>query len=99
VDQHSAALAGMSYFGLVQYIGDVRSADWMAYYENLFGFTQIQDEQRFGILPKGKLMRIPCGAFLWQLVEPDPAWMTTARPSACSVLVWERSMSMRLSRH
>ncbi|RFO97259.1 4-hydroxyphenylpyruvate dioxygenase [Rhodoferax lacus] len=72
VDQHPAALAGMSYFGLVQYIGAGRSVDWMAYYENLFGFTQIPDEQRFGILPKGKLMRSPCGGFLWQLVEPDP---------------------------
>ena len=72
VDPHPVALAGMSYFGLVQYIGAGRSVDWMAYYENLFGFTQIPDEERFGILPKGKLMRSPCGGFLWQLVEPDP---------------------------
>ena len=72
VEQHPVALAGLSYFGLVQYIGAGRSVDWMAYYENLFGFTQIPDEQRFGILPKGKLMRSPCGTFLWQLVEPDP---------------------------
>ncbi len=73
VDQQPPALAGMSYFGLVQYIGGGRSADWMAYYENLFGFTEIPDDLRFGILPKGKLMRSPCGTFLWQLVEPDPA--------------------------
>jgi len=72
VDPHPPALAGMSYFGLVQYIGGGRSVDWMAFYENLFGFTQIPDEQRFGILPKGKLMQSPCGSFLWQLVEPDP---------------------------
>jgi 4-hydroxyphenylpyruvate dioxygenase len=72
VDPHPPALAGLSYFGLVQYIGGGRSVDWMAYYENLFGFTQIPDEQRFGILPKGKLMQSPCGKFLWQLVEPDP---------------------------
>ena len=27
---------------------------------------------RFGILPKGTLMRSPCNGFLWQLIEPDP---------------------------
>lgn len=72
VDQHPAALAGLSYFGLVQYIDAWRSVDWMAYYENLFGFRLIPDEQRFGIMPKGHLMQSPCGSFLWQLVEPDP---------------------------
>ncbi len=72
VDSKPAALAGMSYFGLVQYIGLERSADWLAFYEQLLGFKPIPDEQRFGILPKGKLMRSPCQQFLWQLVEPDP---------------------------
>ena len=72
VDPHPPALAGMSYFGLVQYIGAARTADWSAYYENMFGFVEIPDEERFGILPKGKLMRSACGHFLWQLVEPDP---------------------------
>ncbi|MBN9323978.1 MAG: 4-hydroxyphenylpyruvate dioxygenase, partial [Delftia acidovorans] len=32
----------------------------------------LPDAQRFGILPKGKLMRSPCKRFLWQLIEPDP---------------------------
>lgn len=72
VETEVPALAGNAYFGLVQYIGPERSPDWMAYYENLFGFTQIPDEQRFGILPKGKLMKSACGRFLWQLIEPDP---------------------------
>jgi 4-hydroxyphenylpyruvate dioxygenase len=72
VDPHPPALAGMGYFGLVQYIGGDRTADWSAYYEAMFGFVPIPDEERFGILPKGKLMRSPCGNFLWQLVEPDP---------------------------
>ena len=72
VDPHPPALAGMCYFGLVQYIGAARTADWLAYYENMFGFVEIPDEQRFGVLPKGKLMRSACGRFLWQLVEPDP---------------------------
>ena len=74
VDQHPKAIADMSYFGVVQYIGAGRSADWLAYFENIFDFAFIPDDQRFGILPKGKLMKSPCGQFLWQLIEPEP-WM------------------------
>lgn len=72
VDAAPPALAGMRYFGLVQYIGGARTADWLAYYERMFDFALIPDDQRFGILPKGTLMRSPCGGFLWQLIEPDP---------------------------
>ncbi len=74
VDPHPPALSGMGYFGLVQYIGAGRSADWLTYYEHMFDFVTMADEERFGILPKGKLMKSPCGTFLWQLIEPDP-WM------------------------
>jgi len=74
VDHHPKSIADMSYFGVVQYIGVGRSADWLAYFENIFDFTFIPDDQRFGILPKGKLMKSPCGQFLWQLIEPEP-WM------------------------
>ena len=74
VDPHPPALSGMGYFGVVQYIGVGRSADWLTYYEHMFDFVAIPDEQRFGILPKGKLMKSPCGTFLWQLIEPEP-WM------------------------
>lgn len=72
VDPRPPALAALTYFGVVQYIGADRSADWMAYYEQMFDFSLIPDAQRFGILPKGTLMRSPCGGFLWQLIEPDP---------------------------
>ena len=68
------ALAGMRYFGMVQYVGASRGVDWSVYYERMFGFVPIPDEERFGILPKGMLMRSPSdapgGSFLWQLVEP-----------------------------
>jgi len=74
VDQYPKSIADMSYFGVVQYIGAGRSADWLAYFENIFDFTFVPDDQRFGILPKGKLMKSPCGQFLWQLIEPEP-WM------------------------
>jgi 4-hydroxyphenylpyruvate dioxygenase len=82
VDPNPPALAGMSYFGVVQYIGAARSADWLTYYEHMFDFTPIPDEERFGILPKGKLMKSPCGSFLWQLVEPEP-WMDSEDNAEC----------------
>ena len=28
--------------------------------------------QRFGILPKGRVLRSPCGTFHLQLIEPEP---------------------------
>jgi 4-hydroxyphenylpyruvate dioxygenase len=73
VDTKPAALANLSYFGLVQYIGLERTEDWCAYYSEFFGFSRIPDEERFGILPRGCLLRSPCGQFLWQLIEPDPS--------------------------
>ena len=73
VDPHPAALADMRYFGVVQYIGAGRSAEWLHYFEHMFDFAPIPDDRRFGILPKGKLMQSPCGSFLWQLIEPDPS--------------------------
>jgi 4-hydroxyphenylpyruvate dioxygenase len=82
VEQHPAATADMSYFGVVQYIGAGRSADWLAYFEHMFDFSFVPDEQRFGILPKGKLMKSPCGKFLWQLIEPDP-WMDADESPEC----------------
>jgi 4-hydroxyphenylpyruvate dioxygenase len=82
VDQHPAAIANMNYFGVVQYICAGRSADWLAYYEHMFDFSFVPDDQRFGILPKGKLMKSPCGQFLWQLIEPDP-WMDADESPEC----------------
>jgi len=73
VNPHPPAIGGMGFFGLVQYVGIERSNDWIAFYKELFGFSFVPDEQRFGIMPKGHLMRSPCGSFMWQLVEPD-AW-------------------------
>ncbi|MBD8050564.1 4-hydroxyphenylpyruvate dioxygenase [Limnohabitans radicicola] len=82
VDPNPPALAGMSYFGVVQYIGAARSADWQTYYEHMFDFSSIPDDERFGILPKGKLMKSPCGTFLWQLIEPD-VWMDSDDSPEC----------------
>ena len=70
VDARPPAIAGTAFFGVVQYIGLGRSAEWIVFYQRLFGFEPIPSEQRFGIMPAGTLLRSPCGGFLWQLVEP-----------------------------
>lgn len=76
VSQSPPAVAGMHFFGVVQYIGPERSYDWIEFYGELFGFELIPDEQRFGIMPKGKLLRSPAldpaNSFMLQLIEPDP---------------------------
>lgn len=72
VDPHPPALAGMRWFGVVQYIGNDRMEDWTEFYAELFGFKALPDEQRYGILPKGRILRSPCGTFFLQLIEPKP---------------------------
>jgi len=75
VEQRPAATAGIRFFGAVQYIGSERSFDWVEFYESLLGFKLVPDEERFGIMPKGKLLNAPSikasSGFMWQLVEPD----------------------------
>ena len=75
VDQNPPATAGIHFFGVVQYIGPERSYDWIEFYRELFGLDLIPDEQRFGIMPKGKLLRSPAlekaNSFMLQLIEPE----------------------------
>jgi 4-hydroxyphenylpyruvate dioxygenase len=72
VDKQPPAIAGLHWFGLVQYIGTDRMDDWSEYYRELFGFDELPDEERFGILPKGRILRSPCNSFYLQLIEPEP---------------------------
>lgn len=72
VDQQPPAIAGMHFFGIVQYIGNDRTEDWTEFYTALFGFSVLPDEQRFGILPKGRILQSPCDSFFVQLIEPEP---------------------------
>ena len=72
VDPQVPATAGMAWFGIVQYVGEDRIADWTEFYGALFGFTALPDEQRFGILPAGRILASPCGTFYLQLIEPPP---------------------------
>jgi 4-hydroxyphenylpyruvate dioxygenase len=72
VDRQPPALAGLHWFGIVQYIGTDRMDDWCEFYRELFGFDELSDEQRFGILPKGRILKSPCDTFYLQLIEPEP---------------------------
>ena len=73
VERTPPAVAGLHWFGLVQYIGNDRMEDWTEFYRELFGFDALPDAQRFGILPKGRILHSPCRSFYLQLIEPDPS--------------------------
>ena len=71
LSEQRAALADMHFFGIVQYIGTDRMEDWTEFYTRLFAFGLLPDNERFGILPKGRVLRSPCGSFFLQLIGPD----------------------------
>ena len=72
VDPKPPALTGLRWFGVVQYIGNDRMEDWTEFYGELFGFKVMPDDERYGILPKGRVLKSPCGSFYLQLIEPEP---------------------------
>src|SRR5512138_2013072 len=50
VDPHPPAVAGLHFFGIVQYIAAGRTPDWVEFYSRIFGFTPLPDRVRFGIM-------------------------------------------------
>ncbi len=82
VDRNPPAVAGLHFFGIVQYIGAGRSYDWLEFYRALFGIQAIPDEQRFGIMPAGKLLRAPAlqpaNRFMLQVIEPEADSLDTS---------------------
>ena len=72
IDPKPPATTGLHWFGVVQYVGNERMEDWTEFYAELFGFTPQPDDERHGILPKGRVLRSPCGSFYLQLIEPEP---------------------------
>jgi 4-hydroxyphenylpyruvate dioxygenase len=71
-ERRPPAVAGLHYFGIVQTIGNDRTAEWVEFYRQLFGFSVLPGGQYFGILPKGTLLESPCHKFYLQLLEPPP---------------------------
>ncbi len=71
VDPHPPAVAGLHWFGIVQYVGADRTDDWVAFYSQIMGFRPLPHEVRFGIMPRGLLLESPCRKFFLQLIEPE----------------------------
>jgi 4-hydroxyphenylpyruvate dioxygenase len=71
VDPRPPALAGLRWFGVVQYIGAGRTADWIEFYRELFGFAELGEDRETGVLPKGSVLASPDGSLQLQLIEPD----------------------------
>lgn len=78
-DPRPPALAGMHWFGVVQYIGLGRTEDWIAFWCELFGFSVMGQEREEGLLPQGTILRSADGQLHLQLIEPEvdneDAWM------------------------
>jgi 4-hydroxyphenylpyruvate dioxygenase len=71
-DPRPPAIAGLHYFGVVQAIRVDRTADWLDFYQSLFGFSVLPQGRYFGVLPKGTLLESPRQKFYLQLIEPPP---------------------------
>ena len=63
--------AGMHFFGIVQYIGADRTADWVEFYSQIFGFTPLPDACASASCPMGCCCRARAASFFLQLIEPE----------------------------
>src|SRR5258705_364723 len=72
INPNPPAVAGLHWFGVVQAILSGRTADWLDFYQALFGFTVLPRGQYFGVLPKGTLLESPSRKFYLQPTEPPP---------------------------
>src|SRR5258708_25968082 len=71
-DPRPPAIAGLHWFGVVQSILGDRTADWLDFYQNLFGFSALPRGQYFGVLPKRPPPESPCRQFYLQPTHPPP---------------------------
>jgi 4-hydroxyphenylpyruvate dioxygenase len=84
------SMAHTQFFGIVQAVQAERSADWIDFYQHLFGFKvkandrqHTQQQQFDGVLPKGVVLQSPCKTFHMQLIEP---------PAGADDIVWEEGL-------
>lgn len=77
------AVEGLHFFGVVQAIGEGRSAEWVDFYQQLMDFRPLPEGRYFGVVPKGVLLESPCHSFYLQLVEP---------PQGAGGLQWEEQL-------
>jgi len=71
VDPRPAALAGLHWFGIVQYIGAGRTDDGLHFYRELLGCRVLDAGAPLGVLPRGCVLHSPDGSLHLQLVEPE----------------------------
>jgi len=64
------ALAGLHFFGVVQYILAGETARWCNFYERVLGFSALPQGVHFGVLPRGAILRSACGRLFLQFIEP-----------------------------
>jgi 4-hydroxyphenylpyruvate dioxygenase len=91
VDQRPPAVAGLHFFGVVQYIGNDRAEDWTEFYQELFGFTDAASTTSASAsCPRAAscAARAPVRTFYLQLIEPEPACWTWRTMNACSASAW-----------
>jgi len=70
-DPRPSSLAGLHWFGVVQYIGIGRTDDWVAFWGHLFGFTLMGQDREAGLLPQGTVLQSPDRQLHLQLIEPE----------------------------
>jgi 4-hydroxyphenylpyruvate dioxygenase len=70
-DARPPALAGLHWFGVVQYIDWGRTPDWVAFYRELFGFREMSQDREQGLLPQGTILQSPDRHLHLQLIEPE----------------------------
>jgi 4-hydroxyphenylpyruvate dioxygenase len=67
----SAPVAGLHWFGLVQYVGPGRIEDWSEFYRGSSASPPFPTRSA-GILPKGRVLKSPGSPIYLQLVAPEP---------------------------
>lgn len=63
-------VAGVHFFGVVQYILQGETDKWCDFYGQMLGFTRLAEGVHFGVLPRGAIMKSACGGVFMQFVEP-----------------------------
>ena len=96
VDQHPPAIAGLHWFGMVQYIGNDRMDDWCEFYRELFGFERLPDDAALRHPAQGPHPAQPLRQLLpaADRARARPASTSRAK-SRCSASAWARPTCRR----
>ena len=64
VDPKPPAISGLHFFGIVQYVGADRTADWVEFYSQIFGFTPLPNKRALRHHAQGPAAAEPLPQFL-----------------------------------